>query len=369
MNPTFSLYIDVMRIVAAGLVLATHLNAEAVTGRLMWRLSGFSTEGVVIFFVLSGLVISHVVARRETSARAYAVARVARIYSVAVLAVLVTMAVDAVGVSADPSLYIGQSYYRGGNQLLDAGVALSFVNEIWGNHVFVGSSEPFWSLGFEVWYYVIFGVAQFMRGRGRVLAVGVLLVFVGPKIVAYLCLWLLGVGLQRNLARVPAAPRGAAGWGAGLILFAGPVLMFWLLHRSNPKVVPFFGGYFAFDAISLQSWCYYMVVGVLFCLHLLGARMLSPVLAPVMARISRPVRWAAGASFTLYLVHQPVLLCLASVSPYPVGGVARLVFVVVGTLAAVVVLAELGERRKALWRRVAEALVPGGTRSRIEFGA
>src|SRR3954451_23363737 len=78
MTPAFSLYLDLLRLFAAGLVFVSHLDVEPVSGKMLWMIANHGTEGVVLFFVLSGFVIGHVAARREQTARDYAVARAAR---------------------------------------------------------------------------------------------------------------------------------------------------------------------------------------------------------------------------------------------------------------------------------------------------
>ena len=45
--------------------------------------------------------------------------------------------------------------------------AATFTNEIWFSSIRPFSNGPFWSLGYEAWYYAIFGVWTFTRGRRR----------------------------------------------------------------------------------------------------------------------------------------------------------------------------------------------------------
>ena len=51
-------------------------------------------SAVVIFFVLSGYVITYVASERETTLRDYALSRCARIYAVAVPTLLLTIVLD-----------------------------------------------------------------------------------------------------------------------------------------------------------------------------------------------------------------------------------------------------------------------------------
>ena len=81
MDPRASLHLDLMRFLAAALVLMHHalqppFSADPVP------LPGRSA--VIVFFVISGFVIAYVTDTRESRWREYAVSRSARIYSVVV---------------------------------------------------------------------------------------------------------------------------------------------------------------------------------------------------------------------------------------------------------------------------------------------
>ncbi|MGA7451675.1 MAG: hypothetical protein WBW73_10515, partial [Rhodoplanes sp.] len=73
--------------------------------------------------------------------------------------------------------------YDGPFQALGPGLLIrcvSFLGEHWNAHRFPGSNSPYWSLGFEVWYYVAFGAFVFCPGRWRWIAAATVLVFIGP---------------------------------------------------------------------------------------------------------------------------------------------------------------------------------------------
>lgn len=356
MSPALSVYLDLLRLIAAMMVLALHLNEPDITGNMVWRIAHHGTEGVVFFFVLSGFVISQVAASREQTVRSYVVARAARIYSVAVLAIPLTLIADAIGLRLMPGLYLHQNFYNPNTGFLDILQSLTFVDELWFNHVIIGSNEPFWSLGFEVVYYAIFGAFMLVRGRMRYLWAALLLLIAGPKLAAYFLIWLLGYAAHRAVTRPRglSAPLGAALWLASLVAY-------FVLHDHKPDVFGvFYGRFFTPDALTARTWAYYFVVGVIVALNLVGFAAISPALAGLARRVGPAIRWSAGASFTLYLIHQPVLLALAAISPWPIGSLARLVFITVAVLAIILLAAELGERRKRLWHGWISRLIPRG---------
>ena len=79
--PGLSLYLELLRLLAATEVVLFHLNGFPLLGghRAPWN--AFGHEAVVVFFVLSGFVIAFAAHTREHSAKAYAVSRLSRIYS------------------------------------------------------------------------------------------------------------------------------------------------------------------------------------------------------------------------------------------------------------------------------------------------
>ena len=120
-------------------------------------------QAVDVFFVLSGFVIAHVCATREHDLRDYVISRTARIYSVAIPALILTAIVDAIGIRENAATY------QGPFQAFSPGLIIRsvfFIGEQWNAHRFPGSNGPYWSLGFEVWYYATFGAFLFAPGDG-----------------------------------------------------------------------------------------------------------------------------------------------------------------------------------------------------------
>jgi peptidoglycan/LPS O-acetylase OafA/YrhL len=191
MGRSLSLYLDVIRPLAALFVLLSHISQPHISGQLK-ALSNAGSQAVVVFFVLSGFVIAHVCATREATLRDYAIARAARIYSVALPALLLTLFLDILGQQVQPAAY--PPAYQPFTPSLGIRSIL-FLGEQWGAHRYPGSNSAYWSLGFEVWYYVAFGAFLF---SGYLAAIAVLL-FIGPKVAIMFPCWLLGVAHQPHL--------------------------------------------------------------------------------------------------------------------------------------------------------------------------
>ncbi len=93
------------------------------------------------------------------------------------------------------------------------------------------------------------------------------------------------------------------------------------------------------------------IVAVCFAVNIVSFRLMSPLVAGWLRAAAGPIRWAAGATFTLYLLHLPVAQFLSVLAPWRPASALRQLFVVGGTLIVVFVVAQHTERRKEQCRR------------------
>jgi peptidoglycan/LPS O-acetylase OafA/YrhL len=345
-RPT-SLYLDIVRPIAALFVLLSHVSL--ISGGELSFLSGAGVQAVDVFFVLSGFVIAHVCTTRERDAGVYFVSRAARIYSVAIPALILTAALDYVGVRESPATYGGPF------QAIAPGLIIRcilFINEQWNTHRFPGSNGPYWSLGFEVWYYVAFGAFIFTPRPWRWLVTAAVLVFIGPKVALLFPLWLMGVALY-HICASPLTVKPLVGW----FLFAPPLVILAIYQLlPHPQMQPFSNVSLNLNRLWTVGQDY--LVGFLFCMHLVGFTIVSPHFARWLGKRSRSIRWIAGATFSIYLIHLPIMHFLVAISSSPETSswmVARLIII---TTIACFAFAEAFERRKNTCRR----LIVGGLR-------
>ena len=340
-----SLYLDLVRFAAALTVFFSHYGTRHFTGGMLYQLQPYGSEAVDVFFVLSGFVIGHVTSSREADPRSYIVNRMARIYSVAVPALLLTLVLDTAGNALHPDMYPADTppHYLADHQVRHYVMSALFVNRLWYMDIRPGTDWPYWSLGYEVWYYVIFGVALFAPRRTRMWATAAAAAIAGPGILALFPLWLLGVACHRLTRTIrPSVPLGAfcvAVSVAGWVGYEALAASHWRLYGLAP------------DALGRPELAQDYLVAGLFALHLIGICHLSDGVARLLRPAAAPIRWLAGATFSIYLMHYPVLQFIAAVMPWPLTSASARVLLVVLTLIAVFLMAEISERRKESWRR------------------
>lgn len=170
MNRQLSRYLDLLRVLAALLVLLAHLCDTSISDGKVKLPDQIGYSSVMIFFVLSGYVISYVAAEREHTLSDFAISRIARVYSVVIPALVLTVFVDILFLKIPPlfnaTKLIGAiplyQYAKFPKYVI---IDLLFGNEIFGFREKMFSNGTYWSMCLEVYYYVIFASAFYLRGN------------------------------------------------------------------------------------------------------------------------------------------------------------------------------------------------------------
>ncbi|ANU07529.1 Acyltransferase family protein [Paraurantiacibacter namhicola] len=304
-TPEMSILLDLIRGLAALVVLGGHMvQMEIYTGPYPLTETA-QHNAVLIFFVLSGLVISHSVRTRPQDLRTYAVARAARIFPVSLFALLFGLALFTIARSMglEASLeHVRTDAAEPANLLLPIlflGDAQGVVLPPW--------NPPYWSLAYEVWFYALFGAAFFLRGKLRAAALLVLSLLAGWRVLLLMPSWLLGVwlsGKDFRPGRQAALALGLLGWLVMLFatVFGVPAANL-LLPIVQATGVDFnFSTYFITDNL--------FAIGVAICF--VALRPLAAAKAALLERWAGPIRWLAGCSFSLYILHWPIISAMSA---------------------------------------------------------
>lgn len=347
MNKSTSVYLDAVRFFASFIVFVGHVSGQRLTGGLLWQVGGLGPEAVDVFFVLSGFVIYYVADTREQTPVSYFVSRAARIYSVAIPALIITFLLDAIGRSISPSMYSASWHYVWDERWLQVIMALSFTNQLWWNNLPPGSDFPYWSLGFEVWYYILFGLALFFRSKTRLILLIICILCMGPKVTALLPLWLSGCAAYLIAKRKLVKPS------IGVALFILSIAV-WIVYEIY---VWHYGRAIHDNWLGRPPLVQDYIIGSLFFINLVGFVAFSDKLTILMLEVEKPVRWLAGATLTLYLFHMPLAQFLASTLPWPSSSWETRLAVYIGVPIMVFIIANYTERKKKTWHNAIDWLV------------
>lgn len=342
MSRLLSVYLDLVRFLAAVAVFLAHLSFKHIGGdSVPWYLSEFGDVAVAIFFVLSGFVIAHVVATREHDWKSYATSRFSRLYSVVPIALLLTLVLDFLGARLDPVLYADQRVLWKPPSVTGYLASGLLINEWrgfgWGG-IAPGSNGPWWSLSFEAAYYVVAGFVLFAPVVVSVPVATLVLAMGGTTVASLFPLWGLGYGLYAVTRRVPhrmAVGIALLAFGAALLLIYPYVS--WRIPRL-PITLEFGRGNFQRHLLG----DYYAAAA--FGIHLIGAHMVFAKTWMVPVGFERFSRWVGSMTFPLYLLHVPILPFLAAALPFGPG--PRTLTTIVVVFAIVALLTPLCERLK-----------------------
>ena len=351
MNNKTSTNLDLLRWIAAFTVFAFHFLWLGYTGipreEIFHRYQMFGPLGVGIFFVLSGYVIAYVVETKHSDWRDYLRARFSRLYSVYIPAILLTFIVDAIGRHWNAEIY--EQFPAPFNIKTGARFIISilFLQE---NSFFSSrwlSDSPMWSLAYEFWYYILFGVAVYFRGRIRVAMMLVALFLAGWKILLLFPVWLAGVSIYHFRDRIL---RISSGWRLAifcaslclLVLLCTPGFFYTLqpVWALGTKIGPFgFHSLFPFYYVALPA-----LAGIVAsCIQKDSGASVEK------SQIAVFIRWGAGSSFSLYLFHVPLILFVRSSGIYDSKNIGQVLLAAIAVFSMAYFLALFSEHRKKWW--------------------
>lgn len=344
MQREFSIYLDLIRFLAAALVLVHHSNFKELSQQHVW----FSEHGpaaVIVFFVLSGYVISYVSVGKEREPLDYWSSRLSRFYSLAVPIVLFCPLLDWMGAS------MGPQFYDGGRTTHDLAflrilTSLAFVNEVWTMAIMSFSNVPYWSLNYEMWYYIMFAVVAFTRGRARVALLTAAVLFVGPKIVLLAPVWMLGV-LAHRWDRLRSLPS----WTYWLMFCVSWPLYFIYIHYNMAEIGSdltqrLFGTWWQTQLSFSKYFLTDYVLALVVLANFVGFRGIAEHFRRPLMAVEKPIRWLAGYTFSLYILHQPLLQFFGALINGDPSGRLFHVEVLGATLLAVVLISSVTEQQR-----------------------
>lgn len=331
----------------------SRLKHPSLFTKLTYTLSGPGHVGIMVFFVLSGYLVSRTVIRSFDAGRwswaDYATKRLTRLYVPLIPALLLAAALDALGAH----LFKHGIYHNcaGYSAIFKQPVTATDRPLIWlGNLFFLqtvrvpvfGSDSQIWTLSNEFWYYVVFpflfiGFRRQMPSGIRIacLTLGTAgLVFAGSQIALYFPIWLFGVALN-YIPRTRIAQSSKCLWGAALVFVT--VLATGRAHLLIPE--------FAHDLMTAVAFAFLM--------YFVVNRKARPLPRP----IHRFAMATASISYSIYLLHVPMLVFLngllidgrARWQPSP-GRLAEGIVVIVATFVYIVAVWSVTEAKTAYFR-------------------
>ena len=353
-------YLNFIRAAAAQIVLIGHASGYFMAG--MERDGHLETFGVLVFFLLSGFLITSSVLQKLDRADYgfghYLIDRFCRIFAGYVPALLFVAVVDATlrplpdypyAASSGPLTWFGNLFMLQEFPVFQILRRLGMPEQGWFIEAF-GSGRPFWTVAIEWWLYLSFGYLVFRIIRRRRFGLGEAVALALLGIVPFYnamggvghCLtfvWALGAGaalVRHRLGDLASAPGMGWIWAASLLLSLAAI-----------------GGHALAMGFQVYELQFAIFTGAaLFSLFFL----LGTLRIGLPARASSVINRFADYSYSLYLTHFTVLIWFALRQPAP-DHRSPLIFAVLIVTANVVALGFwfLFERHYPLLARQAKA--------------
>lgn len=351
MSGSFSYYLDILRFFAAIAVFFDHVSSYPITNNFFWKpLGAYGSIAVIMFFVLSGYVIAYVTSTREKNITQYASARIARIYSVVLVALVLTFLLDNIGSIFNPEFYSIQKIMWKPQSVEGYLASLFFVNEyqIFNfNGISPGSNGPYWSLSFEVTYYVLAGSFIFLKKEISLPIIAIILLLAGSTIAVLFPIWILGYMLYFFNFRTKNRNILCLMYVISLVLVGmSPLITKYLPHDNFGFTFPAGRSYQTRNIIADYF------PAIFFAINLICAReILSSFQLSIGQKVERMIRWLGGLTFPLYLIHFPALAFFASISPWESNSALHVVFISSSTILLVIVFTPITDRLKHIMKK------------------
>jgi peptidoglycan/LPS O-acetylase OafA/YrhL len=312
MDKTFSILLDLTRFFAALLVFFHHSEQILKDNRLS-PIASFGHDAVIFFFILSGFVIGYVSKHKEKNITDYSVARLARIYSVALPSLILVYVLYLLGNQFFPAVYADYTNPGWAKIFISS---FAFINQSQWWSISVPTNGPYWSICYEVWYYVIFGIAFYVIGYKKYILLSVAILAAGPQILLLMPIWLLGfLCFTKHQKLTSAKPIGY------LLIILSMVCYFGMRYANLDDALfhnsaNIMGGEAKANELLGYSKRFApdYVIAVLFVLFFSGIYIIREIFERIVIFCHKGIKLLSSYTFSLYLYHFPILLFLSALT-------------------------------------------------------
>ena len=334
----FSIYLDLLRFSSAMIVVIYHMKTNDIGPESILKfIPARGHDFVILFFVLSGYVISATVDRKkDQTLKEYVLDRMARVYSVAIPALLLSLLL---------AFIFGQPMIELGKVICN----FFFLGQVGFEGIYPFFNVPYWSLCYEVMYYIGFGCYIFLTRYTRVFCLLLFILVAGPKVLLLMPCWLLGVLIYHYRDKITLKFSYAL---VVAILVPFFIALFCHLIRFDNITVIFtrqiLGEYyerFGFSNVFLEDYIRAIIIAInLYAMRFVVINWPKP--------LELFITKAASMSFTLYLMHMPILLIIMNNIPREQRGLTVFIITAISILVLCYFISLITEARRLQLRGI-----------------
>jgi len=344
MSKSFSLYLDLMRFLAAVFVVLSHfVQMNIIQGGYAYFTPELGRDAVILFFVLSGYVIAYTTDYKKPTLVEYFIARLTRIYSV-VLPLLILSGIAFISLvffdKYNDANYVYEKWY------FYYPFYSFFLGEMWTISETPPLLTPYWSLSYEVWYYILFSILYFFKGYLRSVLALLIFILIGYKLWLLLPVWMLGVVLYRY------DDEALFDVFKSRLLFFLSFFIFiaFKFHDIDLFLIEYGKQLWPFDNLPLGSAFAYLSDYVNCLIVLMNFYFAKHSQLNFLLFFERYIRSFADYTFTLYLTHWLVLGVFCVFVSDLNGSFSVFLCVTILVFLFTLVIGQLSEKRRFLFR-------------------
>ena len=366
MNKIVSFYLDLLRILSAFYVFIFHVGSGEIDTKLIFSTHHFSEilglnyysahYFVIVFFVLSGYLITMSASRPNISVKTFITARLGRLYSVLIPALFLSFLVAKF-------LIIGNYYPLDlikNNTLLVQRFILNatFLSQSWSLNATPPLNNPFWSVQYEFMYYLIIASWLLVKNRLKYILILLIILISGLKVMLLFPCWLLGSFLYFIVSK-----KKTINIGISVMLFFSTLILLFLILTGR-LILPFekpIGDHDFYGFLLFFSWNFkadlifsFLVATNVFAIFSLSKKMEYFNTSSVFNKLHAKIQIISNCSYTLYLFHLPLLFLFSSIIPYDKTNSFHQIGLVLLVLVTVYFIAKQTEWKVELWRGFVE---------------
>jgi peptidoglycan/LPS O-acetylase OafA/YrhL len=364
-----SIYIDILRIIAAFCVFLYHFGSLEIEGKHIFSFDSFGKIThlnyfsahyfVILFFVLSGFLITMSASRPNVTLKSFLIARLGRLYSVLVPALFFSMLLSFVLVKLQ--VFDAISIQNNTNIFQRIILNLTFLTQSWSLNATPPLNGPFWSVSYEFMYYLLIASFLLIKGQIRFLFLGIFVLISGIKVMLLFPCWLMGSLLYYFFSR----SKYLNVTFSVLLFLISTVFLFYTIvgkiqlpfHKKDGDH-EFFGTYLYF------SWNYMadFIFSILVTLNIYSFFGMSRLLinfskSNIFNAVQNVISIISNCTFTLYLFHVPLLFFIYSITPYDNKNGFHQLGLILSVLVSVYFIAIKTEWKVLFWRNKIDILV------------
>lgn len=345
-SPAFLAFLDCARFGLALIVAAGHWSQQ-IFQDVFPNFVIVGVDAVGGFFVISGFTIRMLYpGGSDISLRRYSVERWSRVLSVILPALILGIVLDLVSATTNPAFYNAWWGDNTDNPVLRILTNAFGVSQVWGLDILPFSNVPFWSLSYELGFYVVFGL--WVTGH-RILAMLALLIY-GPNIAFMLPFWLLGALIYELFCQAPAVDPKKSFIVMISLAIAGLIGLY-VTTTSGDEII---ASIFQMTGVGPQRVYRSLLQGAFAFFVLLLVLAWAVQTWPQLNRLAvgrKLLRHLGNYSFPLYLFHFPILVLFGALGFYDRNSPVQVALVFILMLVIIVPLTPLTDHFKRMLRK------------------